>query len=85
MNPVNMIKQYMMKGFTPQGILDKLNVNNPILNNVISMSLSITESFIITPFGTIYICFFLFISQKKNPSLFTKFNYFAIQKRIILS
>ena len=38
MNPVNMIKQYMMKGFTPQGILDKLNVNNPILNNVISMA-----------------------------------------------
>lgn len=38
MNPVNIIKQYMMKGFTPQGILDKLNVNNPILNNIIDMA-----------------------------------------------
>ena len=38
MNPVNLIKQYMMKGFTPQNILSKLNINNPILNNVISMA-----------------------------------------------
>ena len=38
MNPMNIIKQYMMKGFTPQSILSKFNVNNPILNNVINMA-----------------------------------------------
>jgi len=38
MNPMNIIKQYMMKGFTPQGILNQLNVSNPILNNVINMA-----------------------------------------------
>ena len=38
MNPMNFIKQYMMQGFTPKGILDKLNVNNPVLNNVITMA-----------------------------------------------
>ena len=38
MNPVNMIKQYMLKGLTPKGILSKMNINNPILNNVITMA-----------------------------------------------
>lgn len=38
MNPINIIKQYMMKGFTPQTILSKMSGNNPILNNVISMA-----------------------------------------------
>jgi hypothetical protein len=38
MNPINIIKQYMAKGLTPQNILSKLNVNNPILSNVISMA-----------------------------------------------
>ena len=38
MNPMNMIKQYMLQGFTPKGILSKMNVNNPILNNVINMA-----------------------------------------------
>lgn len=38
MNPMNIIKQYMMKGFTPQNILSKLNINNPILNNVMNMA-----------------------------------------------
>lgn len=38
MNPMNIIKQYMMQGFTPQGILNRLNITNPILNNVVSMA-----------------------------------------------
>ena len=38
MNPINIMKQYMMRGLTPQGILSKLNINNPILNNVITMA-----------------------------------------------
>ena len=38
MNPVNMIKQYMTQGLTPQNILNKLNINNPILNNVMNMA-----------------------------------------------
>lgn len=38
MNPANFIKQYMMKGMTPQNILSKLSINNPILNNVINMA-----------------------------------------------
>jgi hypothetical protein len=38
MNPMSIIKQYVMKGFTPQNILSKLSINNPILNNVITMA-----------------------------------------------
>jgi len=38
MNPINMIKQYMLQGLTPKGILNKMNINNPILNNVINMA-----------------------------------------------
>lgn len=38
MNPINMIKQYMLQGLTPKGILSKISVNNPILNNVIAMA-----------------------------------------------
>ena len=38
MNPINLIKQYMLQGLTPKGILNKLSVNNPILNNVITMA-----------------------------------------------
>lgn len=38
MNPANFIKQYMLRGLTPQGILSKLHINNPILNNVITMA-----------------------------------------------
>lgn len=37
-NPISIIKQYMMQGLTPKGILNKLNVNNPMLNNVITMA-----------------------------------------------
>jgi len=38
MNPINLIKQYMTQGLTPKGILSKMNVNNPILSNVIDMA-----------------------------------------------
>ena len=38
MNPINTIKQYILQGLTPKGILNRLNVNNPILNNVITMA-----------------------------------------------
>lgn len=38
MNPINIIKQYMLQGLTPKGILNRLNVNNPILNNVMTMA-----------------------------------------------
>lgn len=38
MNPVSIIKQYMLKGLTPKGILSRMNINNPILNNVITMA-----------------------------------------------
>jgi len=38
MNPIMMIKRFMSQGLTPQGILNKMNINNPILSNVISMA-----------------------------------------------
>jgi len=38
MNPVNFIKQYLTQGLTPKGILSKMNINNPILSNVIDMA-----------------------------------------------
>lgn len=38
MNPMNIIKQYITQGMTPQNILSKLNINNPILNNVMTMA-----------------------------------------------
>lgn len=38
MNPIAIIKQYMTQGLTPQNILNKINMNNPILNNVMSMA-----------------------------------------------
>ena len=38
MNPITVIKQYMLQGLTPKGILNKMNINNPILNNVINMA-----------------------------------------------
>lgn len=38
MNPMNFIKQYMMQGLTPQNILSKMNINNPILSNVMNMA-----------------------------------------------
>lgn len=38
MNPLNMLKQYLLQGLTPQNILNRMGVNNPILNNVITMA-----------------------------------------------
>lgn len=38
MNPISAIKQYMLQGLTPKGILSRMNINNPILNNVITMA-----------------------------------------------
>jgi hypothetical protein len=38
MNPINTIKQYMMKGLSPQNILSRMSINNPILSNVMSMA-----------------------------------------------
>lgn len=39
MNIIDVIKNYLMKGFTPQNILQKMNINNnPIFSNLISMA-----------------------------------------------
>ena len=38
MVPMDIIKQYMTQGLTPQNILNKMNINNPILSNVINMA-----------------------------------------------
>lgn len=38
MNPIDTIKQYMMKGLSPQNILSRMSINNPILSNVMSMA-----------------------------------------------
>lgn len=38
MNSLNIIKQYMLQGLTPKGILQRMNIQNPILGNVISMA-----------------------------------------------
>ena len=38
MNPMKLLKRYMTQGFTPQNILDKINISNPILNNVVNMA-----------------------------------------------
>lgn len=38
MNPINMLKQYFLQGLSPKNILGKLNINNPILNNIVSMA-----------------------------------------------
>lgn len=38
MNPMNMIKNYMMKGLTPKNIVQQMVGNNPILMNVVQMA-----------------------------------------------
>lgn len=38
MNPMNFIKNYMLKGLTPKGIVKQLAGNNPILGNLINMA-----------------------------------------------
>lgn len=37
-NLPNFVKNYMMQGMSPQNILQKMNINNPIFNNLISMA-----------------------------------------------
>ena len=38
MNPTNFIKNYMLRGLTPKGIVKQLAGNNPILGNLINMA-----------------------------------------------
>lgn len=38
MNPTNFIKNYMLKGLTPKGIVKQLAGNNPMINNLINMA-----------------------------------------------
>ena len=37
MNPMDLIKNYMTRGLTPQGIVKSMIGNNPMLNNLASM------------------------------------------------
>ncbi len=37
MNPMDLIKSYMTKGFTPKGIVKNMIGNNPMLNNLVNM------------------------------------------------
>lgn len=38
MNPTNFIKNYMLKGMTPKGIVKQMAGNNPMLSNLINMA-----------------------------------------------
>lgn len=38
MNPTNFIKNYILRGLTPKGIVKQLAGNNPILGNLINMA-----------------------------------------------
>lgn len=38
MNPTNFIKNYMLRGLTPKGIVKQIAGNNPILGNLINMA-----------------------------------------------
>lgn len=38
MNPMNIIRQYITQGLTPKGIISRMGINNPILNNVMGMA-----------------------------------------------
>lgn len=38
MNPTNFIKNYMLRGLTPKGIVKQLVGNNPVFNNLINMA-----------------------------------------------
>lgn len=37
-NPMGLLKQYMVQGMTPKGILNRMSINNPILGNVMNMA-----------------------------------------------
>ena len=38
MNPMEQIKNSMLKGLTPKGIVKKMMGNNPIFNNLVEMA-----------------------------------------------
>ena len=38
MNPINFIKNYMLRGLTPKGIVKQVAGNNPMINNLINMA-----------------------------------------------
>lgn len=38
MNPIQLIKSFMGKGFSPQKIVENLNVQNPVIGNLITMA-----------------------------------------------
>ena len=38
MNPTNFIKNYMLRGLTPKGIVKQVAGNNPMINNLINMA-----------------------------------------------
>ena len=38
MNPTNFIKNYMLRGMTPKGIVKQIAGNNPMLSNLINMA-----------------------------------------------
>ena len=38
MNPTNFIKNYMLRGLTPKGIVKQIAGNNPIFGNLINMA-----------------------------------------------
>lgn len=38
MNPINIIKTYMSQGLTPKNLVEKMGINNPIINNLIGMA-----------------------------------------------
>lgn len=38
MNPMMILKQYLSQGMTPQNIISKMKINNPIMNNIVNMA-----------------------------------------------
>lgn len=38
MNPMDLIKMYMSQGLTPKNVVEKMGMNNPIINNLIMMA-----------------------------------------------
>lgn len=38
MNPMELIKMYMSQGLTPKTVVEKMGMNNPIINNLITMA-----------------------------------------------
>lgn len=38
MNPMDLIKMYMSQGLSPKTVVEKMGMNNPIINNLITMA-----------------------------------------------